>query len=106
MMIPIINIFFVPYFRICLPAYNLPPKTPIIKILATKPAITVDASKQNIAYPDIVNNNKYIHNINTKLTSEVEINSLVHNFSLPTAKPPAPTSFFNNQALHNNKNKN
>src|SRR5699024_3684249 len=105
MMIPIINLFFVPYFRICLPAYNLPPKTPIIKILATKPAIPVDASQRRIAYPAIVTNNQYINNINTKLTSEVEIYSSVHKFSLSTANPPAPTTFFNNQYLHYNKNK-
>src|SRR5699024_1110945 len=105
MMIPIINIFFVPYFRICLPAYNLPPKTPIIKILATKPALPVDASKRSIAYPAIVTNNKYIDHINTKLTREVEINSFVHNFSLSIANPPASTTFHNNQSPHYNKNK-
>src|SRR5699024_5009653 len=105
MMIPIINIFFVPYFLICLPAYNLTPKTPIIKILATKPAIPVDSSKRSIAYQAIVNNNKYIYNINTNFTSEVEINSFFHNFSLSTANPPTQTTFFNKQSLHYNKNK-
>src|SRR5699024_1692912 len=105
MMNPIINISSGPDLRICPPAYHLPPKTPRLKILATMPAIPVDASNRSIAYPAIVTNNKYIDNINTKLTSEVEINSFVHNFSWSTANPPAPTTFFNNQSLHYNKNK-
>src|SRR5699024_12641268 len=84
---------------------NLPTNTPLIKTLSTTPAIPVDASKRSIASPAIVTNNKYIDNINTQLTIEVEINSFVHNFSLSTANTPAPTTFFNSQSLHYNKNK-